>query len=219
MDNEANVNQDPKPTEPLGQQNTAPSDGDKPEYSRNQVNDYLAASQSSKDKELVDLRAKAVTTANQSRQLDEANAELARLEGAKALSEQDAVKDDPEALAKVRERQALDASVKQKRQELATVSTEVTDVDARNKAANDFNALVKAAELAKEHQVDVNQILSFNPTSPEEMERIAKGLKGMPAGTTPGGDKHKRVISPIDAGAQSWRDLSAEDKILKGVSG
>lgn len=216
MENEAKVDKDGKPIEPSSLQVTEPSEDDKPKYSTKQVNDYIAALQSGKDIELADLRPKAALAVALGKQLDEANAELAKSDEAKAQVEQEAVKGDPDALALVKQRQALAVQVKQLAQQKVDALAEVTDVDARNKAANDYKAMVLAVELATKYGVDANKLLSFGSQSPEEMERIAKGLsEGTPEGDK---DKHKRVISPTPAGGEDWRNLPAEDKIKQAVS-
>lgn len=191
------TDKDLKPGEkqPSGQKVTEPSEDDKPRYSTNEVNAYMAASQGSKDLEINRLAPLAAKAETAEKELERVNSELAKREATQAQAEQDAVSEDPEALNLVKQRQSLQTQVRQAQTDLTTAQAETAKVEGISKAANDYNALVKAAELGTEFKIDPNLILSFNPASPEEMRRVAEGLSKTPV-TDEDKTKGKRLGSP-----------------------
>lgn len=192
---------DGKPIEPSSQVVTDPSDADKPQYSENEVNKWMAAAQGSKDKELAELRPKTAQNEALLAEVKELKAKEATAQKAREEAELQAAEGDPDLVTVIKQRQAEARRLAQATEQANEAEARVKKADNISAAANAYATLEEAGKLADEFKIDVNKLLGFNAESPEEMRRIAVGLSKEPnAALETDPTKHKRPGTPAGGG-------------------
>jgi len=206
-----------KAAETPGPSEQTPGPSAEPEtFNQEQVDKLIRASQGTKDKEIAKLTKQVEKLSGLETQLQTAQAALQQVDEARAAQELAAAEGDPDLLAVVKQKHELKRTIDALRKEKADTQAEVDDNKAMLAKIEGADMKELAGELAKEFELDLETIIGFGAETPEDMRKLAGQFSKVVKGR---GENLPRPENPTGGPPVGWRGLSADDKILKGVSG
>jgi len=191
----------PEPSKPASEPSAEPET-----FTREQMNQYLQASQGKKDKEIAALTKQVGQLQTVEERLQTATTALEKIDEERAAQELAAAEGDPDLLAQVKKRQALTAQIRADEARKAELDAQVKDNESLLATVNEAKKREHAEQYAKEFELPVETVLSFGAETPEEMRKYAENFSKALKAQNPEG-KLPRPVNPAGA-TPPTRDLS-----------
>lgn len=191
-----------------------PSDGvDVEVFSKAEMEEYANAKHSTLRKQLNEQGRWLGLGRIAAEDLEAAKARLAQLEEQLGAADEERAKTDPDVFDVVQARRDLDereGRLKQQQRQHEMTALEHYELIETGKR---WKQLEQAAQVAQEFKVDVNELLTHQFATVEQMRAYAEGRAASPGP----GQPTPKPDSGIGAGGINWRDLTPEEKIRYGI--
>jgi len=175
-----------------------------------EVSDRLAAV--GRDAKTLETREKALDAREQAVKAE--NERIAQAQREREMAEVEAAKDDPAALTLIQQRQSVRAREDKLKADREELDRDKVQHQGDIESANATKREIAIWDIAQKNTVDAATLKEkcdkFNLQTPEQMEEMAKTMGAKPPPLKPD--------SGVTRGGVSWRDLSPDEKLRKGLS-